>query len=338
MTVATRVQISAAGAYLPPRRRRSDEVEALIAAASAPGVVPRGVVEKMTGIKERRLADEGVNGSDLAAGAARDVLRRSGAVPESVDLLIFASAGQDLAEPATANIVQQKLGTRAAVFDVKNACNSFLNGVQVAESLILSGAYRRALVVAGEVPSRAIRWDARNRQDLRLNFPGYTMGDAGAAVLLDPGTGDRGIFYREFLTDSRHWDIATVAGGGTMHPRGDEFTYLRGDGRKLKDAFLEAGPAILRRALRQTGTTLEDYARVLVHQVSLPFLEDFQRAAGVPWEKIEVTVPQLGNMAAATLPVGYVQATAAGRIRPGDRVLWIGLAGGISLGVMLQQA
>ncbi|HVG97230.1 MAG TPA: ketoacyl-ACP synthase III [Chloroflexota bacterium] len=337
MTAVTRVQISAAGVCLPEGRRRSDQVEAMIVAASAPGVVPRGVVEKMSGIKERRLAAAGVHGSDLAAGAARDALRRGGAPIESVDLLIFASAGQDLAEPATANIVQQKLGTRAAVFDVKNACNSFLNGIQVAEALILSGAYRRALVVAGEVPSRAIRWDAADRQDLRLNFPGYTMGDAGAAVVLEPDSGGRGIFYRDFLTDSRHWDIATLAGGGTMHPRGDEFTYLRGDGRRLKDAFLEAGPAILRRALRRTGTTLDDYARVLVHQVSLPFLEDFQRAAGVPWEKIEVTVPMLGNMAAATLPVGYVQATAAGRIRPGDRVMWIGLAGGISLAVMLQQ-
>src|SRR5262245_16970595 len=134
-SVVTRVQISAAGVCLPEGRRRSDEVEAAVAAASAPGVVPPGVVEKMTGIKERRLAADGVQGSDLAAGAARDVLRRTGTAPESIDLLIFASAGQDLAEPATANIVQQKLGTRAAVFDVRNACNSFLNGIQVAESL-----------------------------------------------------------------------------------------------------------------------------------------------------------------------------------------------------------
>ena len=191
MTADTRVQISTAGVCLPEGRRRSDQVEAMIVAASAPGVVPRRGREDERD-QGAHLAAAGVHGSDLAAGAARDALRRGGAPLESVDLLIFASAGQDLAEPATANIVQQKLGTRAAVFDVKNACNSFLNGIQVAESLILSGAYRRALVVAGEVPSRAIRWDARRPPGPAPELPRLHHGGRRGRRLARAGLGRPG--------------------------------------------------------------------------------------------------------------------------------------------------
>jgi 3-oxoacyl-[acyl-carrier-protein] synthase-3 len=322
---------------LPEPVWTSAEVEARVVAASPRGVVPPGVVQLMTGVKERRFAPPGVYNSDLAAQAARAVLARTATPPERVDLLIYAAAGQDLMEPATANIVQEKTGTRAAVFDLKNACNSFLNGLQVAESLILSGAYRCVLVATGEANASAIRWDAPTRHDLRLNFPGYTLGDAGGAALVVADHAGGGIFYRDFATVSRYWDVATLPGGGSMHPRGDAYTYLRGDGSRLKEAFARLGPGLLHRALQATGTTFAEYSRILVHQVTMPFLRAFVSATGVPQEKIELTLPHLGNMAAATLPVGYAQAERRGAIRPGDRVMWIGLAGGISVGVMLQQ-
>jgi 3-oxoacyl-[acyl-carrier-protein] synthase-3 len=263
------------------------------------------------------------------------VLESTGTDPAEIDLLIFAAAGQDLIEPATANIVQEKVGTSAAVFDLKNACNSFLNGMQVAESMIQTGAARRVLVTTGETGSKAICWTARSHDELRLNFPGYTLGDAGAAALLAPSENGVGIFHRDFVTRSRYWDVATLPGGGSMHPRGDEYSYIRGDGTELKDAFSDLGPAVLHDALRATGTTLDDFSRVLVHQASVPFLDEFVRVTGVRREQIELTLPHLGNMAAATLPVAYAQAWGRGAIRPGDRVLWVGLAGGISVGVMM---
>jgi acyl-CoA:acyl-CoA alkyltransferase len=266
------------------------------------------------------------------------VLGKTGTAAEDVDLLIYASAGQDLTEPATANIVQEKAGTCAPVFDVKNACNSFLNGLELAESLIASGAYKRILVTVGETPSRAIKWHTRDRQDLRLSFPGYTLGDAGAAALVVPSVDDRGIFFRSFTTVSRYWDVATVPGGGSMHPRGDEYTYISGDASQLRDAFAELGPVVIQRALEATQTTFDDFSRILVHQVSLPFLNAFVRATSVPMDKIEITIPSLGNMAAASLPVAFVQAAARGAIGPGDNVMWIGLAGGISVAVMLIRA
>jgi 3-oxoacyl-[acyl-carrier-protein] synthase III len=322
---------------LPPLRRTSQEVEAIVAANSPDTVVPRGIVALATGVRERRVAAEGVFASDLAAEAGREVLRTTGTAPEQVDLLLYASAGQDLMEPATSNIVQEKVGSRAPVMDVKNACNSFLNGLQVAAALIAAGVYATVLVTVGETPSRCIKWHTRDRRDLRLSFPGYTLGDAGAAALVIRADGERGIVHQSFTTVSRFWDVATVPGGGSMHPRGDEFSYIAGDATRLRDAFAELGPRLIWDALEATGTRFDDFSRILVHQVTLSFLDAFVKAVGLPMERIELTLPHLGNMAAATLPVAYAQAEERGAVRPGDRVLWIGLAGGISVGVMVTQ-
>jgi 3-oxoacyl-[acyl-carrier-protein] synthase III len=330
-----RAAIRGIAAALPPRRVTSAEVEARIRAASPRCPVPDGMIALVAGVQERRYADDCVYPSDLAAEAATRVLAETGTDPADVDLLIFASASQDLAEPATANIVQERVGTHAAVFDIKNACNSFLDAVRVAEAFIVAGTYRTVLVATGETPSRCIKWDAATRDELQRNFPGYTLGDAGAAALLAPATDGRGIFYGEYRTISRHWRAATILGGGSRHPRGDEYSYIQGDGAALKNAFVAIGPEILQRALAATETTFDDYAAIFVHQVTLPYHKVFCRVSGIPEEKIPLTVPHLGNMAAASLPVALAQARQEGRVGAGDRVMLVGMAAGISVGVMM---
>jgi 3-oxoacyl-[acyl-carrier-protein] synthase-3 len=332
---APAARLAAVAAELPPAVRTSEALEELIDDCSPEYSVPRGIVRLMTGIESRRVAGDAVNASDLAAAAVTRLLAQSQTPPDAVDLLIFAAASQDLVEPATANIVSNKAGLNCPVFDVKNACNSFLNGLQVAEALIARGGHRCAVVCAGEVPSRAIKLGVSDRDDFRLSFPGYTFGDAGAAALLVAADDGRGIFYRSFRTYSEYWDIGTLAGGGTMHPRGDEWTYFRGDGACLRDAFVAVGPDLLTEALAATATALSDYKRVLVHQVTMPFLRAFQCLTGIPDDKLVITLPEFGNMAAASMPVQLALAMERGDLEPGDRVAWIGLAGGINLGVML---
>jgi 3-oxoacyl-[acyl-carrier-protein] synthase-3 len=222
------------------------------------------------------------------------------------------------------------------VFDVKNACNSFLNGMQVAESLLVTGAARHALVVTGEICSRAVRWHVRDADELRRFFPGWTMGDAGAAVVLTHATTeDRGIRHRAFAARSGHWPLATIPYGGSMHPRGDEYSYLHGDGPALKDAFVAEGPAILHAMMREAGVTFEDVDHIFVHQVGTAYHAALLAATGMPAHKVRGTVAQFGNMASATLPVAHAQAVAEGTVQPGDRVLWLGMASGISVGVFI---
>lgn len=332
------VKISGFSSVLPERVVSSQEVEQLILSKSPGLKIPGGIVQSITGIKTRRYAEESANTSDLATEAARRVLAKTGTALHEVDLLVFGSASQDLIEPATSHITQDKLGTSAAVMDVKNACNSFINGMQIAEAMLLTGQYRKALVVAGELPSKCIKFGVKNRDDLRWSFPGYTFGDAGAAVLLEATEQDTGIFYRKFRSISQYWSVGTLACGGSMHPRGeDDYTYFRGDGTALKDAFMEVGPKFLYQALHQTQTTFDDYSKILVHQVTLPFLQLFLKTTGIPVGKVVLTVPRYGNMASATLPVAFDLAESNGEIKRGDKVMLIGLAGGISMGIMAFQ-
>lgn len=332
-----RARLLGVSAYLPPHVRTSEEVETLVEAASPGFRVRRGMVRMISGIEERRVIGEGMQVSDLAAEAARRAFATTGIDPLDVDHLIFAAASQDLIEPATANIVQEKIGTRAPVFDVKNACNSFLNGLEVAEGLVRSGARRCVLVVTGEACSKVIAWQAANHDEFKLNFPGLTLGDAGAAAFVVPSDDHRGIYYRSFTSMSQYWPLATLLAGGSMHPHSLEHGYIRGDGSLLREACLREGPAIMQRFMTESGHRYEDFARIFVHQVSVPYLREFAEQSGAPFDRIEMTLPRLGNMAAASLPVAFALAQERGAVGPGDKVLWVGMASGLSIGAMMME-
>jgi len=332
-----RVRLLSVAASLPPLERSSAEVESLIIRQNPSLPIRPGTLAAMTGIRSRRVAGDDVQCSDLAVDAARIALSKASLTPADVDIVIFAAASQDLVEPATAHIVQHKLGTRCPVFDVKNACNSFLNGLHVGESLIQSGAARIVLVTTGEICSRAIDWHAEDIDALKRNLPAYTMGDAGAAAVLTHSRNGEGIFYRKFAALSEHWELATIPGGGSMHPRGDEFTYLRGDGARLKQAFVEEGSLIFNGMMCEAGVRFDDFARIFVHQVSIPYHREMLEASGMPDDKVTRTVVELGNMASASIPVAFALEQERGTLVPGDRVMWVGMASGISVGVFMME-
>ncbi|MGH8264433.1 MAG: 3-oxoacyl-ACP synthase III family protein [Steroidobacteraceae bacterium] len=333
--VATHARIVAAGAYLPGPPVSSRDVEERIAAAS-PGLRQRrGLLEELTGIRARHYLPDHMQASDLAVEAARRALDSAALRARDIDLLLWGSASQDLVEPATAHIVAAKLGLKCHAFDVKNACNSFLNALHVASTLIGRGAYRTALVVTGESPSRAIRWSVDHPRSYFRSAAGYTMGDAGAATVLVHDAAAEGIYFQDFRAASEHWPLATLPGGGSMHPRGEEWTYFFGDGAGLRDAFIAIGPAIIDDALDATRTAREDYARVLCHQVTVPFLGDFCASARIAPGKLVPTIAEIGNVASATIPVQLARAIERGLVAPGDQLMLAGLGGGLSLGVIL---
>jgi acyl-CoA:acyl-CoA alkyltransferase len=334
MTAILRVGITAMAACLPAAELTTDELQRRVATASDLPL-PDGMFAQATGIERRRVAAGDEYASDLAAGAARKVLADAGLDALDLDLLLFASATRDMVEPATAHVVQAALGGRAHAVDVTNACNSFVNGIDLARSMILAGRARRALVVTGETPTRAMRPRLDGMVQARSAFAGYTFGDAGAAVLVEP-VESGGILDVDTETHSEHWPVGGIFGGGSRHPRGDEHTYFTGDGHRLRGVFEKIGPGLLERVNHRCGMGFDDYAYVLVHQVTLPYLHRFVEVTGVPPEKLVVTVDSLGNVASATL--GVQLAEIRGRLAPGDRVLLVGLGGGVSLMTMVWEA
>jgi len=326
-----RVGITGVGVSLPDRTLATADLQDRIAAASDV-VLPPGLFATMTGIRQRRVAADDEYASTFAVRAAQRALAAAGHTPDDVDLLLFASASRDLVEPATAHIVQAELGGSAHAVDVSNACNSFINGIDLARSMIVAGRARRALVVTGETPTRVMRPRLESMAQARSSFAGYTFGDGGAAVLVEP-VRRGGIVDVDTETRSGHWSVGGIFGGGSRHPRGDEHTYFHGDGHALRSVFERIGTDILDRVRQRTGWDWVDYERVLVHQVSVPYLERFIEVTGVPKEKLEVTVDELGNLASATLGVQLARVDAG--LRSGDRVLAIGLGGGVSVMTMV---
>lgn len=336
MRPTLRAAIAGVGSWVPEEVVTCEDVERRITEASrAHGFVPRpGIVLERTGVRERRYKAPHDDASDLAVRAAELAMAQAGITASDLDLIIFASSSQDLVEPATSHLVSHKLGARAMVFDVKNACNSFMNGMQVADSLIRTGQYSRVLVCTGEAPSEAIRWEITDWEHMQRSFAGYTFGDAGAAAVLEARSDGTGMQYVDFVAASHNWEICTLRAGGTMHPRDHEQTYFQGDGNSLRDAFIELGPQILLEMFRKTRTTFDDYDVILFHQVTEPFLDVFLEVSGVPEAKIVRTVDTLGNVASASLPLQLGRAIEDGRVKRGSHVLWVGLGAGISVGVM----
>ena len=357
-------RIAEVAVHLPERMRDVADAERDLHRRN-PKVAPRlPMVSRLTGVRRVHVADDDQQASDLAVAASRIVLERAGLGPQDVDLLIFASATQDMIEPATSHITAAKLGVGAPVMDVKNACNSVLNGIEVAEALIGTGRYHRVLVACGEMPTRGVRWDVPDRRTYAMSAAGYTMSDAGAAVLVeatgtggaggagqaegfeddlvaelaglvDPAGRPSGILGSAFTAQSQHWDVGMLPGGGTVNPRDPERSYFEIDGSRLRDAFLAIGSGPVGEALERAGVTMDDVDLVAVHQVAVSYLADVHEALGVPADRTIVTVADHGNIASATLPLQLATAVESGRLQRGSVVLLLGLAGGISMGAMV---
>jgi acyl-CoA:acyl-CoA alkyltransferase len=331
MSVSTR--LAGLGVHLPEHVRSTAETERRLRAENPGMRLATGLIARMTGVERVHVAPPAWNASDLAVEASRAALAES---PGDIDLVLFTAATQDLIEPATSHIVAAKLGIDAPVMDVKNACNSVLNGMQVADALIRTGQHRRVLVASGEMPSLGVRWALDRPEQFVRSFPGYVMGDAGAAVILertdDP---DVGIRASRFVAESRHWAVGTLPGGGTMNPHDADATYFDMDGAGLQQAFLELGPGPVERMLRETGLRMDDFDLVAIHQVALPYLAPVFERLGVRADRTVVTVVDHGNIASATLPLQLKLARERGLVGDGSLVLLIGLAGGISLGLMV---
>ena len=201
--------------------------------------------------------------------------------------MLFASASQDLVEPATSHIVAAKLGLERPVMDVKNACNSVVNAMQVADALIRSGQYRRVLIASGEGPSVAVRWELRDHDEFIRSFPGYTMSDGGAALVLEA---------RRLAARPASWPPvhARCRGTGRRHaarrrhdaPARRRRRLLRhGRPRRCSRRSSSSGPQPVLDLLAEHGWTWDDFDLVAIHQVALPYLPPIFERLGVPEDR-----------------------------------------------------
>ncbi|WP_291049513.1 3-oxoacyl-[acyl-carrier-protein] synthase III C-terminal domain-containing protein [Herbiconiux sp.] len=344
-------RIAGVAVYLPPQTRSTAETEERLRILNPGLKLPTGLIARLTGVERVHLRPEGWNTSDLAAEAGRRVLAES---PGPVDLLLFASASQDMIEPATSHIVSAKLGLGCPVMDVKNACNSVLNAMQVADALIAAGQYRRVLIVSGEQPSHAVRWRLESPEQFLRSFAGYTMSDGGAAVLLERAPHPRagpldardpepvaarsrpaGILGSRFVAHSEHWAVGTLPTGGSVNPHAEGGSYFDMDGGALQRAFSELGVGLVRDLVAGLGHGVGELDFVAVHQVAASYHDGIVEVLGIDPARTVPIVVEHGNLASVGLPLQLLRARERGLVGPGSLIALVGLAGGISLGVMV---
>ncbi len=327
-----RTSILGIGTCLPGQVLTSSEIEAQIGRAGI-GLSP-GFIERATGIESRRIACQGENASDLATAAGREALEDAGLTPGDVDLLIFAAASHDITEPATANIVQAKMAARnAVVFDLKNACNSLLSAIDVADAYVQTGRARVVLLASGEMPSRATDLRFHSREDVMARFSQITFGDAGGAVVLGPSPPERGIVATAAVTHGEAWDLGTILSFGTMYPRD---TYPEGGYFRSRSCELEAYgrtevPRVVEVVLEATGWKADSIDVVATHQHSKKLLHEIADLAGLRRDALMLPLRYSGNAASANVPLALAEARSEGLLCPGAKVLLCGAGSGFSV-------
>jgi 3-oxoacyl-[acyl-carrier-protein] synthase-3 len=283
-------------------------------------------IRDRTGIRERHIASALDSASSLGASAAAEALRSSGFDPESIDLVICATATPDNMFPATASIIQDKIGARnAGAFDVNAACVGFLYAYATGAQYINSGLYKRVLVVGAEVFSRIVDWNDRGTCVL--------FGDGAGAVVLE--TSERGGPASVVLKSDGSLGNILYARGPCGSPAtaidAESFCVVM-DGREVFRIAVTSMEEAGRQAVREAGLCLEDIAFVVPHQANARIIATVAKRLGLPDDRVITNVAKYGNTSAASIPLALCEASEEGRLRPGDNILMVAFGGGLVWG------
>ncbi len=326
--------IRGVGAYLPERVITSSELEEM--AGYQKHGVKVGLCKMLTGCESRHWAAEGELCSDIAARAGEVALKNAGVEPQDVDAIIFAAVTQDFVEPATANVIADRLNIRNGfAFDVKNACNAFMSSVDIADSLIATGKAENVLVVSGECLSKWTKLNYETTEELMQRAPvALSVGDGGGAFLLQKSDDkERGIRKAWFHTIPEIWNNNVIWGGGVAYPGDPEKMYVPGTTKALVDAAGEA-PEAIPDFLSSCGWTLDDLDYIVPTQVAQWIVTHISKAMNMDLDRFVQIVKHCGNVGAANVPLAAYQALQDGRLHEGSRILMVGGAVGANIGMM----
>ncbi len=310
-----RAVILGTGSALPARRVSNEDLSKTVETTDD------WIVER-TGIRFRHIAGDGETTATLGAEAARRALDAAGLDPASIDLLILATTTPDQTFPASATKIQALLGIDDCVaFDVAAVCSGFLYALSVADSMIRSGAARRAIVIGAETMSRLLDWEDRTTCVL--------FGDGAGAVVLEGQEGDSGILATKLHADGRHNELLYVDGGpsttGTVG-------HIRMKGSEVFRHAVVNLATVLTEVLDATGFTAADIDWVVPHQANARILDATARKLGLSPEQVVMTVDQHANTSAASVPLALDAAVRDGRIKRGQLLVLEAMGGGFTWG------
>jgi 3-oxoacyl-[acyl-carrier-protein] synthase-3 len=322
-----RAKISAVGAYVPPRLLTNADLEKMVATND------QWIIER-TGIRQRHIVDKGTATSDLAAEAARDCLAKANVAASDVEAIIVATVTPDMFFPATACLVQEKIGAIGAWgFDLSAACSGFIYALQTGAKLIESGAHKKVLVIGADVMSSII--DYTDRATCIL------FGDGAGAVLLEPCTdGEVGLVDFVHEIDGSGAQSLYMPAGGSLHPSTVETVASKGhfvhqEGGAVFKVAVRKMSELSENLLKRNGLTAEDIDLFIPHQANKRIILSTAERLGMPEEKIVINIGEYGNTTAATIPLAMHTALEQGRLKKDGLILLASFGGGYTIGTTL---
>jgi 3-oxoacyl-[acyl-carrier-protein] synthase-3 len=321
-----RAKIAGVGAYAPARVLTNAELATMVDTSD------EWIVQR-TGIRERRIVDEGEAASDLGLRAAQQALERAGVEPREVDLIVVGTTAGDHLFPTTANIVQDRLGCRnAGSMDVYAACAGSVYSLSVGSQYVASGKYRTVLCIGAECLSRITDFTDRGTCIL--------LADAAGAAVLRPSDDESGIIDADLYSDGRYGELLYQPAGGSRQPATHDTVeqrlhYAKMKGNEVFKVAVRMFGDCAERILTRNGFTANDVDLFVPHQANLRIIEAAVKRLKFPMERVLVNVDRYGNTGAASVYVALEEAWSTKRLSAGDLVLLAAFGGGFTWGAVL---
>jgi 3-oxoacyl-[acyl-carrier-protein] synthase III len=319
-------KITGVAGYVPPKVLTNADLEKMVDTNDE-------WIRTRTGIRERHIAENGTASSDLATEAAKQLLAQTHTDATEIDLIVVASVTPDMFFPATACLVQDRLGAkRAWGFDLSAACSGFAYALTVGAQFIGSGAHKKVMVIGSDVMSSIL--DYKDRATCVL------FGDGAGAVLLEPARDGEGILDFSHDVDGSGGRYLYMPGGGSLHPATQEtleknMHVVHQDGSQVFKYAVRRMAELATCILERNGFTIDDLALVVPHQANLRIIRAMQQRLGVDDSRILVNIDKYGNTTGGTIPLGLRDAVEQGRLRKGDLVLLAAVGAGYTTGGVL---
>jgi 3-oxoacyl-[acyl-carrier-protein] synthase III len=328
-----RSRILGTGHYLPDVVRTNFDLEKMVETSDE-------WIRDRTGIRERRIAPDGMAASDMAKIAAERALGAAGLLPEDLDMIIVGTVTGDMPMPATAVFLQQKLGAPTCpAFDISAACAGFVFGLSIADQFVRSAAMNNVLVVGVELLSRVLNWKDRTTCVL--------FGDGAGAAVIGPSGGlrgddgkPRGILSTRLHTDGSLARSLMIPGGGSEAPLDHELLEQKKNkvvmrGQDIFKVAVKNLYSASRNAVVAAGMTPDEVDWICPHQANIRIIDQAVQRLHVKREKVLVNIDRVGNTSSASIPILLDENVRSGKIEPGHTVLMCALGAGISWGSAL---
>ena len=320
-------KITGVAGYVPPRIATNFDLEKIVDTSDE-------WIRTRTGIRERHYVEAGMASSHMGAAAATELLKAQKLNPEQIEMIIVASVTPDMMFPATACLIQDRIGAKNAWgFDLSGACSGFVYALTVGAQFVGAGTHTKVLVIGSDVMTSIL--DFKDRATCVL------FGDGAGAVLVEPAKdANEGIL--DFMSDidgSGGCNLYMPA-GGSLHPPSHETVekrmhYVHQEGQQVFKYAVKRMCEVSSTLLERNGFTNKDLALVVPHQANLRIIRAMQERLGIEDSKVMVNIDRYGNTTAATIPLGLRDALQEGRLRKGDLVLLVSVGAGYTTGGIL---